>query len=350
LITDIIKSALDQKASDIHLTEGLPPVFRINGRLAVQRQFDVFSAGALAETAKQLLGENYENYGQKRSFDFSFHAEGRRFRGHVFKQRGADAVVLRVIPAEVPTVDQLLLPESVKKFTSLKDGLVLVTGPTGSGKSTTLAALINEINRTQEKHIITIEDPVEFIHPHRRCIVNQREVGTDVANFADAVRSAMREDPDILLVGEMRDLETIQNAITMAETGHLVFATLHTRSAAETIDRIIDVFPPVQQQQIRVQLSSILQGIISQCLVPAVSGGRVPVCEVMFATDGIKSIIKENGPHSSIKDQILLNHRKLGSCTYEQSLAALYKRGLIDRDTALEHAKDIETFKRMVQR
>jgi twitching motility protein PilT len=226
---------------------------------------------------------------------------------------------------------------------------VILSGGTGSGKSTTLASLINEINKTQEKHIITIEDPIEFVHPHGRCVVNQREVGSDVENFADAVRSAMREDPDILLVGEMRDLETIQNAITMAETGHLVFATLHTRSAAETIDRIIDVFPPAQQQQVRVQLSSILQGIISQTLVPSVSGGRVPVCEVMFITDAIKSIIKENGPHSSLKDQILFNHKKLGSYTFEQSLAFLYKKGLINRDIAFEHTKDIETFKRMVQ-
>lgn len=350
MLDKIIFQAVEKRASDIHLTENLPPVLRIDGQLTYLRDYEILDSSTLRKFTEKLLGGNFREYQEKRSFDFSFSTGNYRFRGHIFKQRGTDAIVLRLIPTKIPDISELNLPEAVRKFTLLKNGLVLVTGTTGSGKSTTLASLINEINRTQKKHIITIEDPIEFVHEHNKSIINQREVGSDVLNFANAVRSAMREDPDILLVGEMRDLETIQNTITIAETGHLAFATLHTKSAAETINRIIDVFPPGQQQQIRLQLSSVLQGVISQTLLPKIGGGRVPACELMIVTDGIRSLIREQSPPSAIEDQIQMNYRKLGSQTFQQSLANLYVKGLISYEVAIEHTPSEEVLRHMIER
>lgn len=346
----LLKEAIKRNASDIHLTYGLPPILRINGEIYYLKDYEPLNESVLEKTAEGLLGDNYKKYNEKKSCDSSFSIGESRFRVHVFKQKGLTAIALRLIPIKIPKLHELNLPQAVRRFTLLKSGLVLVTGSTGSGKSTTLASIIDEINDMYRKHIITIEDPIEFIHEHKNCIVHQREIGTDVISYGDAVRSAMREDPDILLVGEMRDLDTIQATLTMAETGHLVFTTLHTKSAAETIDRIIDVFPPNQQQQIRLQLSSVIQGILAQTLIPGKKQGRVPACELLIANDSIRSLIREGGNHNAIVDQILLNHKKLGSQTLNQSLAILYKQDLITRDIAFEYTTNEDELKGFVAR
>lgn len=345
MIYDLLREAINRKVSDIHLTKGLPPIVRINGEISQLKGYKTLGREELEEIAKELLGDHYESFLKEDNHDSSFGIDESRFRLHAFRQKGQIAIALRLIPTVIPRLNELNLPPAVRNFTILKSGLVLVTGTTGSGKSTTLASLINEINSMYKKHIITIEDPIEFIHEHKNCIVHQREVGTDVVGFKEAIRSAMREDPDILLVGEMRDLDTIQSTITMAETGHLVFATLHTKSAAEAIDRIIDAFPPNQQQQIRVQLSSVLQGILAQTLLPSKHLGRVPACELLLVTDSIRTLIREGGTHGAIVDQILINHKKLGTQTYNQSLALLYKQGLITHQVALEYTTNEQELK-----
>lgn len=339
----ILDSAINQDASDIHLTVGIPPTFRINGELYQQKDFEVNTPEITEDFMNQLLSEEHlEKFNKNKELDTSMSYGGKRFRIHTFKQSGADAAVLRLIPSIIPNFKEMGVPPVVKKFTTLHNGLVLITGVTGSGKSTTLASLINEINMNYSKHIVTVEDPIEYVHTHKNSIINQREVGTDVKDFPSAVRAAMREDPDVLLVGEMRDLETIQNAITMAETGHLVFATLHTKSAAESIGRIVDIFPPEQQTQIRTQLASSLKGVISQELLPKIGGGRVPNCEIMIVNDAIRAYIRENTNTNSIVDQIQMNSKELKSQTRLQSLARLVidkkieistaRRGLTDKD------------------
>lgn len=342
-IDKILGKAIEMKASDIHLTLNLRPVFRHDGVLEQVDGFPVNTPESLEQFVKDVLTEeNQMKYEKERFMDSSMAHNNTRFRVHVYRQMGVDALALRLIPMEIPDFDKIDLPESVRGFTKLKNGLVLVTGVTGSGKSTTLASLISEINKTQNKHIVTIEDPIEFVHKHAKSMVNQREVGSDVNNFPDAVKAAMREDPDILLVGEMRDLETISNAITMAESGHLVFGTLHTRSASESVDRIIDVFPPNQQEQIRMQLANSIGGIVSQSLLPKIGGGRVPCVEVMIPNDAIRHLIrKPNGPNA-ILDQIQGSSRKTGSQTVTQALAKLYVNGDITRETAFYGLKDAE--------
>lgn len=350
MIYKLLKEAISRKASDIHLTVSLPPIIRINGEMSQLDGYDALTEEFIEDVAQELLGNNYSEYKKNKNCDSSFSIEESRFRVHVFRQRGLTAIALRLIPTKIPKLNELNLPPAAKKFTLLKSGLVLVTGTTGSGKSTTLASMIDEINSMYKKHIITIEDPIEFVHVHKKSVVHQREVGTDVPTFQDAIRSAMREDPDILLVGEMRDLDTIQSTITMAETGHLVFATLHTKSAAEAIDRIIDAFPHNQQQQIRLQLSSVIQGIITQTLLPSKKFGRVPACELLIANDSIRSLIREGSSHNAIVDQILLNHKKLGSQTFDQSLAFLYSDGLITYDVALDYTTNEEELKGYIAR
>lgn len=350
MVQELLKEAIKKDASDIHLTYGLPPILRVNGEISQLSNYDVLSKEALERAAQELLGSNYDKFEKNKSCDSSFGIEQSRFRVHAFKQKGLTAIAIRLIPTKIPKLNELNLPAAIRRFTLLKSGLVLVTGTTGSGKSTTLASIINEINDMYKKHIITIEDPIEFVHKHKNCIIHQREVGTDVIGFKDAIRSAMREDPDILLVGEMRDLDTIQSTITMAETGHLVFATLHTKSAAEAIDRIIDAFSPNQQQQIRLQLSSVLQGILAQTLLPSKRFGRVPACELLIANDSIRSLIREGGGHNAIVDQILLNHKRLGSQTFDQSLAILYKEGMITHEVALEYTTNEDELKGFIAR
>ena len=335
ILSKVIEIALDRGASDIHLTRNIRPVLRIHGVLTEIEGFPLNTKETLRMHVKDLLSEtDLLRYEQEKALDSSFQVNDSRFRSHIYRQAKSDALALRVIPTIIPSYDSLFLPESVKKFTELKNGLVLVVGTTGSGKSTTLASIIDDINTNQNKHIITIENPVEFLHQHKKSVVNQREVGVDVISFSDAVKDAMREDPDILLVGELRDLDTISNAITMAETGHLVFGTLHTRSVAETIDRIIDVFPPGQQEQIRLQLSNSIGGIVSQQLLPKRNGGRIPCCEIMFSNEAIKNMIRSKASPNSITDQIFTDSMKSGSQTKEQSVASLYRSGYITRQVA----------------
>lgn len=337
----ILDIAIRAKASDIHLTNKLVPTLRVDGELRRLNKLEVNTPEVLEAFVHEMVKDNerLEKYIKEKEVDLSISHGGVRFRVHIYRQDNSDAVSLRIIPEKIPSLKEMNLPEVLKKFTTIKSGLVLITGITGSGKSTTLAAIVDEINRNQAKNIITVEDPVEFIHEHKKSIVNQREIGTDVSSFARAVRAAMREDPDILLVGEMRDLDTIQNAITLAETGHLVLGTLHTKSVGETVDRIIDVFPPGQQAQVRIQLANSIEGIVCQDLLPKIGGGRVPCLEIMIANDAIRSIIRESQNPNSIVDQMQTTSKKLGSQTKIQSLARLVIDGLIDKETALRNLK-----------
>lgn len=343
LLHRILRKAIEIDVSDVHLTLGLKPVFRLDGVLTEQDEYPECTAELLEMYKNDTLNEQErEMYVNEKFMDTSLALDGSRFRVHVFRQMEVDALVLRLIPENIPKFSDMNLPGVVKSFTTLNNGLVLVTGITGSGKSTTLAALIDEINETQGKHIVTIEDPIEFVHNHKKSIINQREVGTDVNNFPDAVKGAMREDPDILLVGELRDLETMSNAITMAESGHLVFGTLHTRSASETVDRIIDVFPANQQDQVRMQLSNSIGGIVSQSLLPRVGGGRIPSVEVMVPNDAIRHLIRNPSGPNAINDRIQATSRTLGAQTRIQSLAKLYVAGEITQETAFSGLKKEE--------
>ncbi len=294
------------------------------------------------------MQEKYEEYLSIGEFDTSYSAQGiGRFRVNVFKQRNSDAIAIRVIALKIPTLDELKHPAVLKDIVTKKRGLVLVTGPTGSGKSTTLAAMINEINNTRQAHIITLEDPIEYLHKHNNCIVNQREIGKDSKSYGNALKAILREDPDVILVGEMRDLETISIAITAAETGHLVFSTLHTIGAAKTIDRIIDVFPPHQQQQVKIQLSSVLQAVVSQQLLPNIEGNsRVAALEVMVSTPGIQNLIREGKTHQI--ESAVQTGNKYGMKTMDMAIAELYKKGVISMDTAMTYAVDRETLKRLM--
>lgn len=336
----ILDAGIKAGASDIHFTNKLNPTVRVDGELRKLEEFEENTPEVLRSFVNEILDEDQiETYSKEKEADLSMSYGEVRFRVHIYKQSETDAIALRVIPTSIPSFEQMNLPPVLKKFTQIQNGLVLITGITGSGKSTTLAAMINEINKNQSKNIITVEDPVEFIHEHKKSIINQREIGVDVLSFSRAVRAAMREDPDILLVGEMRDLDTIQNAITMAETGHLVLGTLHTKSVPETIDRIIDVFPPVQQDQIRIQLANSIEGIVCQDLLPKIGGGRVPSCEVMITNDAIRSIIRENQSPNAIVDQMQTTSKKVGSQTKLQSLARLVVDKKITRETALSNIK-----------
>lgn len=334
-INRIFEDAIRLGASDIHLTNNIRPTLRINGVLQPIEDLEVNDPDILRQYTKEITNDRqFETYLNEKSLDSSYQYEDTRFRVHIFRQRECDALVLRLIPTDIPAFEDMNLPDVIRKFTTIRNGLILVTGVTGSGKSTTLASLIGEINETQKKHIVTVEDPIEFVHEHKMSMVNQREVGTDVGSFADAVKAAMREDPDILLVGELRDLDTISNAITMAETGHLVFGTLHTRSAPETIDRIIDVFPPNQQEQIRMQLANSIGGIVAQDLLPRIGGGRIPSCEVMIPTDAIRNLIRNpKGPNAFLQ-QIHGNNKDLGSQTRIQALTQLYLANEITQEDA----------------
>lgn len=345
---ELLKKVIEIGASDLHITVGIPPTARVNGTL-VQLTDEKLSTDQTEEYVKFVLTkEQYERYQELGELDFSYALQGiGRFRVNAFKQRGSDAMALRTVAAQVPTLDKLDMPNVLKELTNKTRGLILVTGPTGSGKSTTLAAMINEINQNRSCHIITLEDPIEYLHKHKKSIVNQREVGHDTKSYANALRAALREDPDVILVGEMRDLETISIAITAAETGHLVLSTLHTIGASKTVDRIVDVFPPHQQQQIKVQLSAVLEGVISQQLIKRADGnGRVCAMEIMTATPAIRNLIREGKTHQI--DSAVQTGAKFGMKTMDMSLVELYKKGLITYEDALNYSVDRDIVMRLL--
>lgn len=332
-IAEALDELLAMAGSDLLLSCGTPPRVRRDGNLEILPQAEPLTPAASESMLRAILdAQRWEELEQRRHVDFSFTWRGQvRMRGNVFYQRGSLSASFRLLPLQIPPFEQLGVPDAVYRLISKHQGLVLVTGPTGSGKSTTQAAMVDHLNRTRACHIVTIEDPIEYVHRHQRAIVDQRQVGIDVPTFAEALRAVYREDPDVVLIGEMRDLETIAAALTIAETGHLVLATLHTNDSAQAIDRMLDGFPPGQQQQVRVQLSACLAGIVYQQLLPAVGGGRVAAFEVLVANSAVRALIKENKTHQ-IRN-ILQNSARDGSQTLEHSLSQLLAGGLIsDRD------------------
>ena len=349
IIDKLLQEAHLKKASDMHITVGVEPIFRINGALIKADHFKLKPADTEEMFKSITTAEQQQRFNELGEIDFSYSLSGYgRFRVNAFRQRGTIAIVLRLVADKVPTLEDLKHPEIMKTLSLKPRGLVLVTGPTGSGKSTTLAAMINLINQTEAAHIITMEDPIEYLHRHNKSIVNQREVNTDSISFANALRAALREDPDVILVGEMRDAETVSTAITAAETGHLVFATLHTSDAAQTIDRIIDTFPPHQQQQVKSQLSMILQGIISQQLLPLKDGsGRIAALEILVATPAIRNLIREGKTHQILSS--VQTGAKYGMQTMDMALRDLVQKNLVEFEEALSLASDPDTFMRMVK-
>lgn len=344
IIDSIIQIGREQGCSDLHFTYGMPPMVRNRGKLIALENMEVLTDNMLNKLAEEIVEKSDVKEEEKKNplidLDLCFVAmDGSRNRVNIYHQQKHIAIAIRLLNDHIPTLDELGHPKIFQDLAMLKRGLVLVTGPTGSGKSTTLAACIDHINRNRQEHIITVEDPVEYLHENKNCMVNQREVGIDTLDFADSLRSALREDPDIILVGEMRDLETISAAVTAAETGHLVFSTLHTTGAAATIDRIIDVFPPHQQQQIRVQLASVLKGVISQQLVPTANGvGRVAALEVLLVTDAVANMIRENKCHQIAS--VLQTSGKLGMQSMDSHLLDLVQRKVISPNTAIDYGVD----------
>ena len=348
-IKNIVMLAKEKGASDVHITVGVKPKCRIRGVLVALEEFEVLYPPAAKVLVESMLNTtNQAIFNEKGEADFAYSIpEVGRFRVNAFHQRGSCAAVIRIVNTVIPDSDSLGIPGSVLELCNKKRGLVLVTGPTGSGKSTTLASLIDIINRQKEVHIITLEDPIEYLHNHSKAVVNQREIGLDTQSYANALRAALREDPDIILVGEMRDLDTISTAITAAETGHLVFSTLHTIGAAPTIDRVIDVFPPHQQTQIRVQLASVLESVISQQLLPTADRkGRVAAFEVMHGTPAVKNLIREGKTHQI--ESIMQTSKKFGMQTMDDALFDLYMKHRIDGAHALEFAQNYEEMQKKI--
>jgi twitching motility protein PilT len=346
-LNEILQVALRAAASDIHLKAGLPPMFRVDGSLVPLKDARRLPPEEIARMTVGIMNEyQKEKFKQTNEVDLAYGVPGLgRFRVNVFQQRGTIGVVLRVIPFKIQSIEQLMLPKILEKIAGEQRGLVLVTGTTGSGKSTSLAAMIDHINATETCHIMTIEDPIEFLIRDKRSIVNQREVGVDTMSFGQALKSALRQDPDVILVGEMRDLETIETALTAAETGHLVMSTLHTLDATETINRIISAFPPYQQKQVRLQLGSVLKGVISQRLVPRADGkGRVPAIEVLLCTARVRELIEDKDRTKEIPDAISQGHVSYGMQTFDQSLMGLLKSNLISYDEALRQATNPDDF------
>ncbi|MDP9318139.1 MAG: type IV pilus twitching motility protein PilT, partial [Actinomycetota bacterium] len=346
-VIELLGKLLEKEGSDLHLTAGTPPVVRVHGDLERLEGYPLMTPRSLQGMIYAILPQKLrERFEQELELDMSYALPGKaRFRVNVFSQRDSMGAVFRVIPYEIKTIDDLHLPGVVADLARFPRGFVVVTGPTGSGKSTTLASMVDVVNKERAGHIMTVEDPIEFLHKHQRCIVNQREVGADTHGFASALKHVLRQDPDVILVGEMRDLETIGTAITAAETGHLVFATLHTQDAPQTIDRIIDVFPPHQQQQVRVQLSTTLQGVVTQQLVPTVDGkGRAAAVEVMVATPAIRNLIREGKVHQIYS--AMQAGGRYGMQTMDMSLAQHVKSGRITQQIAFERCHDPEELQR----
>lgn len=345
----LLQLVVDRKASDLHLVVGLPPMVRVDGLLAAIPNEQALSPQDVDSLVKSFLtAEQTERVTVNREIDLgvSF-SQNARFRANIYHQRGYITAALRRIPMEIPTIEGLKLPEILYTFTKLRQGLVLVTGPTGHGKSTTIAAMLDEVNKSRPVHVLTIEDPIEFVFTPKQAMFSQREMREDTLSWEIALRSALREDPDVVLIGEMRDYETIAAALTIAETGHLVFATLHTNSAAQTIDRIVDVFPENQQLQVRLQLSNVLEGVFSQRLIPMLSGGRVAAYEVLTGTNAVRSTIRDGKTHQI--DNIIQTSAEFGMITLEATLATYVQQGLVSLEEAISYSIRPEELTRMVK-
>ncbi|MDP3014104.1 MAG: type IV pilus twitching motility protein PilT [Candidatus Subteraquimicrobiales bacterium] len=347
-LDELLEEVLEKEASDLHLVVGVSPIIRLHGDLTPLNHPTVTSVDNRGMIFSILTDEQQEKLERKRELDFSYSlADKARFRVNIYYERGNVAAAFRSIPAEIKSIEELGLPSIIATFAQKPRGFVLITGPTGSGKTTTLASLINIINETREVHVITIEDPIEYIHHHKKAVINQREVGSDTKSFANALKYVLRQDPDVILIGEMRDIETISAALTAAETGHLVFATLHTQDAPQTIDRIVDVFPPHQQQQVRIQLSGSLQGIVSQQLLQTRDGrGRIVATEVMVPNPAIRNLIRETKAFQIYN--VMQTSRKEGMQTMDQCLAELYRLGKISLDTATNRAINQQDLKQLL--
>ncbi|MEW6366045.1 MAG: type IV pilus twitching motility protein PilT [Acidobacteriota bacterium] len=347
----LLKTMVEQNGTDLHITTNAPPNIRVDGVLRALNHPPLNATETKQLAYSVLTDAQKHRFEESLELDFSFGIKGlARFRANVFSQRGAVAAAFRRIPYEIPTMETLGIPPVVGRMCDRPRGLVLVTGPTGSGKSTTLAAMLDKINADRYEHMVTVEDPIEYLHSHKKCLVNQRELHADTLSFPNALRSVLREDPDIVLIGEMRDLETIECALRIAETGHLTFATLHTNSAAQTINRIIDVFPAHQQSQVRAQLSLVLEGIICQSLLPRAGGrGRVLACEILVPNPAIRNLVREDKIHQ-IYSSMQVGQEKYGMQTFNQSLATLYFRKLITLDTAINISSLPEELQEMINR
>ena len=347
-LRELLDLMVKRKASDLHLTVGAPPILRIDGKLG-RTEFELLTPDITRKLAYSIMNERQrQKFEENSELDLSFGIEQlSRFRCNVFMQRGNVAVAIRQIPFKVMSFEELGIPEVVAKLSELPRGLVLITGPTGSGKSTTLAALIDKINTDSQMHIITIEDPIEYLHRHKNCVVNQREVHSDTKSFAASLKYALRQDPDVVLIGEMRDLETMEAALTISETGHLAFATLHTNSTAEAINRIVDVFPTNQQEQVRIQLSFVLQGVVTQQLIPRINGGRSLATEILIVTPAVRANIRDDKIHQIYS--MIQAGQKYGMRTMNQSLYDLYSKKKITYNDAYARSSNIQEFEEMVK-
>src|SRR5512137_2258132 len=347
---DLLKYMIEKGASDLHISTGIPPSIRVDGKMKPIPGLEPLGANQTKDLCYSILTDAQKHkFEENNELDLSFGVKNlSRFRANIFVQRGAVAAAIRTIPFKIRTFQELGLPEIVSDLCKKPRGLILVTGPTGSGKSTTLASMVDKINSERQEHIITIEDPIEYLHPHKKCLVNQREVNADTKSFKDALKYILRQDPDVVLIGEMRDLETIEAALTIAETGHLVFATLHTNSCVQTINRILDVFPPYQQPQVRAQLSFVLEGVISQILIPKANGsGRVLCLEVMVPNPAIRNLIREEKVHQ-IYSQMQVGQAKFGMQTLNQSLLAHYFRRVITLEDAIGRSSDPDELRNLI--
>jgi twitching motility protein PilT len=347
-IDEILRMAVERKASDIHITSGLPPMIRLDGEV-MGLPYDKLNDDITKRMMYDILNDDdLKKFEQTHELDFGYSVKGlARFRVNVYMQRNSVSAALRMIPNRIPTFDELRLPAIIRDLAKRSSGLVLVTGPTGSGKSTTIASMIDDINETRHSHIITIEDPIEYLHKHKNCMVNQREMHSDTFSFHNSLRAVLREDPDIILVGELRDLETIEAALTLAETGHLVFGTLHTRNAPSTVDRIIDVFPSDQQDQIKVLLANTIEAVVSQQLMPKLGGGRVAALEIMVGIPAIKNLIREGKTHQMYS--VIETSSNVGMQTMDRSLAELVRQGMVSYEECMMRSVDKETFSRLAK-
>jgi twitching motility protein PilT len=348
-INELLETTYKNNASDLHLIVGFPPMLRVDGMLQPVSGKDTLTAKTSQELVLKLLSDEQKDlFLVNKELDFSFsYGEKGRFRINAYYEKGNISAALRLLPSRIPHLQELNLPKIYSKFSELKSGFILVTGPTGHGKSTTLASIIEEINKTRKEHIVTIEDPIEYVYKGKESIVSQRELHADTHSWEIALRSVLREDPNVVLVGEMRDYETIAAALTIAETGHLVFATLHTNSASQTLDRIVDVFPEHQQAQVRMQLSNTIEAVLSQRLLPALDGGRIPACEILLATPAVKATVREGKTH--LIDNIIQTSTELGMLTLEMSLADWVKNGKLSMETAIQWSIRPEQLTRLVK-